>query len=94
MTPLQIFFPPSEIIMKNFKQAFRRNASDRFIVTILYKENLYDLGKSLEIALNRLFMVQRKLKKQSRFKGEIQWLSFGIFRVRPHESRGRNRGQS
>lgn len=51
-----------------YKKALQRDQTGRYIVPILIKGNIQDLGDSREAALNRFFHLERKFEKNPEFK--------------------------
>ena len=47
----------------HFKETFRRDDTGRFVVKIPFKDNLFELGNSKEIALRRFNILEKRLAK-------------------------------
>lgn len=80
---------------KYFEQTFERDETGRFIVNIPYKENVQHLGESREIALRRLYAIERRLNKDEQLKQQYhsfmqQYLALGhMTKIRESENESR-----
>lgn len=63
-----VFSKSEQFCEQHFEQNYRRNSDGRFIVKFPFKKNIGELGSSKEMALQRLKLLERRLRKNEGLK--------------------------